>query len=48
MPKDSAVHKLYEALLKQGKSKASAARIAQAKTGLALASGRKPKGKSQH
>lgn len=45
MPKGSRVHKLYEKLLKEGKSKASAARIAQAKTGQALQTGRPPKRK---
>lgn len=43
MPKGTKVHKVYEALLKQGKAKSSAARIAQAVTGLALATGKKPK-----
>ena len=45
MPKNTKVHKLYGALLKQGKSKSQAARIAQAKTGKSLKTGRKPKGK---
>ena len=45
MPKGSKVHKLYEDLLKEGRSKASATRIAQHQTGQALATGRKPKGK---
>lgn len=43
MPKGSKVDKVYRALLRQGKSKASAAKIAQSKTGQALATGRKPK-----
>ncbi len=43
MPKGTKVHKMYEALLREGYSKSSAARIAQKKTGLALATGRKPK-----
>lgn len=43
MPKNSQVHRMYDALRKQGKSKAMAAKIAQAKTGLALATGRPPK-----
>lgn len=47
MPKNSKVHKVYEALLRQGKSKASAARIAQARTGQALATGRPPKRRSK-
>jgi hypothetical protein len=45
MPKGSKVHKMYEALLDEGYSKASAARIAQSRTGQALATGRKPKHK---
>ena len=45
MPKGSKVHRMYEALLREGKSKESAARIAQARTGQALATGRKPKRK---
>lgn len=45
MPKGSKVHHVYEALLRAGKSKASAARIAQAKTGQALATGKPPKHK---
>lgn len=43
MPKGTKVHRLYELLLKKGKSKESAARIAQSATGLSLATGRKPK-----
>ncbi|MCK9598502.1 MAG: hypothetical protein M0R06_05635 [Sphaerochaeta sp.] len=43
MPKNSRVHKMYEALLRRGKSKASAARIAQSRTGQALATGRATK-----
>jgi len=45
MPKGTAVHALYEALKRSGKSSASAARIAQAKTGRSLQTGRKPKKK---
>lgn len=45
MPKGTKVDRVYQALLKEGKSKASAARIAQAKTGKSLQTGRKPKGK---
>lgn len=45
MPKGSKVHKLYTKLLRQGKSKASAARIAQKATGQSLKTGRPPKGK---
>jgi len=36
---------MYEAIRRSGKSKASAARIAQAKTGRSLATGKKPKRK---
>ena len=43
MPKGSKVDKVYQALRREGKSKASAARIAQAKTGRSLRTGRKPK-----
>ena len=45
MPKGTKVHKLYETLLTKGYSKESAARIAQAKTGLSLMTGKKPKKK---
>lgn len=45
MPKGTPVHRMYEALKRQGKSTASAAKIAQAQTGKSLATGRKPKGK---
>ena len=45
MPTNTKVHKIYEALKRSGKSEASAARIAQAKTGKALATGKPPKGK---
>ncbi len=44
MPKGSKVHKAYTALLRQGKTKASAAKIAQAATGQALSTGKPPKG----
>jgi hypothetical protein len=47
MPVGSSVDRLYRALLGEGKSKASAARIAQAKTGLALATGKPPKGEKE-
>lgn len=43
MPKGSKVHKVYTALRRSGKSKASAARIAQSKTGKSLKTGRKSK-----
>ncbi len=45
MPKGSKVEKVYKALRKQGKSEASAAKIAQSATGKSLQTGRKPKGK---
>lgn len=45
MPLNSKVHKLYTELLSKGYSKASAAKIAQAKTGQALATGKPPKRK---
>ncbi len=41
MPKGSKVDKVYQALKRSGKSPGSAARIAQAKTGQSLATGRK-------
>jgi len=44
-PVNSRVHKMYEALIRQGKSKASAARIAQSATKKSLKTGRKPKKK---
>lgn len=46
MPKGTKVHKLYEDLLEKGYSTESAVRIAQAKTGQALATGKPPKGKA--
>ena len=45
MPKGTKVEKVYQALRKQGRSKAQAARIAQAKTGQSLKTGRKAKKK---
>jgi hypothetical protein len=45
MPKGTKVHKLYEKLKAQGRPVESAVRIAQAKTGQALATGKPPKGK---
>lgn len=45
MPKNTKVHKIYAALVREGASKGKAARIAQSKTGKSLATGRKPKGK---
>jgi hypothetical protein len=43
MPKGSKVEKIYQALRREGKSPASAARIAQARSGQSLKTGRKPK-----
>jgi len=43
MPKGSPVHKLYKKLLAEGHSEESAARIAQAETGLSLQTGKPPK-----
>ena len=45
MPTNTPVHKMYMALLAEGKTKADAAKIAQAKTGLALVTGRPSKTK---
>ena len=45
MPKGTKVHKVYDALRREGASKGKAARIAQSKTGQALATGKAPKSK---
>lgn len=45
MPKNTQVHKIYEALVGEGMSKGKAAAIAQSKTGKSLKTGKKPKGK---
>lgn len=45
MPEGTTVDRLYKKLVAEGWSKASAAKIAQKKTGLALATGKPPKGK---
>jgi hypothetical protein len=45
MPRGSKVDKVYQALKDKGASAGKAARVAQAKTGKSLATGRKPKGK---
>ena len=45
MPAGTPVDRLYRALLREGKSKASAAKISQARTGTALATGKPPKKK---
>lgn len=47
MPKGSKVDKMYEALKKEGMDSGKAARIAQAKTGQALATGKPPKNKGR-
>jgi len=47
MPKGTRVERVYKALLREGYSKASAARIAQSKTGQSLKTGRKPKRKNK-
>lgn len=44
MPKGTTVERMYRALRRKGKAKATAAKIAQAQTGLALATGKPPKG----
>lgn len=44
-PIGSRVDKIYKAVLKTGASKGKAARIAQAKSGLSLKTGKKPKKK---
>ena len=46
MPKGTKVDKTYRALRRDGKSAGAAARIAQAKTGQALATGKPPQHKS--
>ena len=43
MPKGTKVEKVYQALKREGKTEASAARIAQAQTGKSLATGKAPK-----
>jgi hypothetical protein len=45
MPTGTKVHILYDKLLNKGASKGKAARVAQAKTGQALATGKPPKKK---
>ncbi len=45
MPKGSKVHKVYDAIRREGASRGKAARVAQASTGKSLKTGRKPKGK---
>jgi len=43
MPKNTRVDRIYEAIKKKTGDKGKAARIAQSKTGLSLATGRRPK-----
>ena len=43
MPKNSKVHKVYDALTREGMDKGKAARIAQSKTGKSLATGKPPR-----
>lgn len=45
MPKGTKVDKVYTALRREGKNAGTAARIAQSKTGQALATGKPPKSK---
>ena len=47
MPKNSRVHKMYDAMTGEGMDKGKAARMSQAKTGQALATGKPPKKKTQ-
>lgn len=47
MPKGTKVDKVFQALKRQGKSPATAAKIAQAATGKSLATGKKPKHKKK-
>lgn len=46
MPKGTPVEKVYTALKEKGYSAGKSARIAQSQTGLALATGKPPKGAS--
>lgn len=43
MPKGSKVHRVYRALIRKGRTKGSAAKIAQSKTKQSLKTGRKKK-----
>lgn len=45
MPRGTKVHEIYEAILRKTGDKGKAARIAQAKTGKSLKTGKKPKKK---
>lgn len=45
MPKNSKVHRMFEALLRKGYTLEAAARISQSETGQSLMTGKKPKRK---
>lgn len=45
MPKGSKTHKMYEGMRKAGMPKMKAAKIAQAKTGKSLKTGKRPRGR---
>jgi hypothetical protein len=47
MPKGTKVHKVYDALRREGMDKGKAARIAQSRTGRSLATGKAPKRKGR-
>jgi hypothetical protein len=47
MPKGTKVDRVYEALRREGADPGKAARIAQSKTGQALATGKPPKNKGK-
>ena len=47
MPKRTPVEKMYEAMKSEGMDKGKAARIAQSRTGTALATGKPPKEKKK-
>lgn len=47
MPQGTKVEQMYSAMTAEGMDKGKAARIAQAKTGLALATGKPPKKKAK-
>lgn len=47
MPRGTPVDRLYREMLREGKSPASAARIAQASTGTSLKTGKPPKHKKK-
>ena len=48
MPPGTKVDRMYKHLLSSGYTEAQAAKIAQAKTGLALKTGRRPKAKGEY